>query len=257
MLNFLKNFFRKPDMAHTSAGQTDIGMVRKNNEDTFGLVEDRNMFIVADGMGGHNAGEVASRISVETIQDQFSEAVIGSIRNDMQEIRHSMISSFQTANETVIKMATEDESLMGMGCTMVMAFIDGSTLHTCHVGDARCYVASENGLMQITTDHTTLVELQKEFSDGEELLEQLPTRNVVTRVIGYPFPEAPDYNSVKLDTNNRILLCSDGLWSMVDDQMIYNTLMSADSPEDSLQQLITFANDAGGNDNITGVAVFT
>ena len=257
MFNFLKSFFHQPDIPLTSAGQTDIGQVRGNNEDNFGIVKSSNIFIVADGMGGHNAGEVASRVAVDTIRAHFSPDVLDSIKGNNQEIRHSMISCFQSANEIVMKMAVEDESLHGMGCTLVMGFVDRDTLHTCHVGDARCYIASEDGLRQITTDHTSLVELQKEYGDDQDLLEQLPTRNVVTRVIGYPFPEAPEYNSVRLKENNRILLCSDGLWSMVDDQMIFTTLISSESPEEGVKELIKFANDAGGNDNITGVLVFS
>lgn len=257
MLNFLKSFFLRPKINLTSAGQTDVGQIRMNNEDNFGMIKNNNVFIVADGMGGHNAGEVASRISVETIQKHFTKKVIDSIRGQTQEIRHSMVTCFQIANDMVMKMAVEDEALHGMGCTLVMGIVDGNTLHTCHVGDARCYIASENGLQQVTTDHTTLVELQKEFGENNDFLEQLPTRNVVTRVIGYPFPEPPEYNSAKLSENSRILFCSDGLWSMVDDQMIYNTLISADSPEDAVTQLIMYANDAGGNDNITGVVVFS
>ncbi|MBU0481939.1 MAG: protein phosphatase 2C domain-containing protein [Proteobacteria bacterium] len=256
MLNFLKSFFRHPEMPLISSGKTDIGQVRKNNEDNFGIDTNSNLFIVADGMGGHNAGEVASRLSVETIRNHFSKKTLNSIRGNSQEIRHAMISSFQFANDMVMKMAVENENLHGMGCTLVLGLVDSDALHTCHVGDARCYIASGNGLQQLTTDHTTLVELQKEFGSDHDFLETLPTRNVVTRVIGYPFPEPPEYNSARISENDRILFCSDGLWSMVDDQMIYNTLISSETPEDAVTQLLKYANDAGGTDNITGVAVF-
>lgn len=243
-------------MQLTSAGQTDTGLLRENNEDNFGIIKQSNIFIVADGMGGHNAGEVASRVAVDSIQTYFNPEVLNSIRGNSLEIRHSMITSFQSTNEIVMKMAVENERLQGMGCTLVMGFVDDDILHTCHVGDARCYVTSENDILQITTDHTSLAEIQEEYGDNPDNFEQLPTRNVVTRVIGYPFPDAPEYNSVKLYKDSRILFCSDGLWSMVDDQMIRNTLISSESPEEAVSELIKFANDAGGNDNITGVVVF-
>jgi protein phosphatase len=157
-----------------------------------------------------------------------------------------MITGFEKANNAVIALAKEDTALLGMGCTLVMAFIDGATLHTCHVGDARCYVVSGDRINQITTDHTVV----------EESGEILHNRHVVTRVIGYPFPEPPEYNKTSLQEGDKILLCSDGLWSMMDSRTIYKSIIEAESPEKASEHLIAIANGAGGNDNITAVTIF-
>ena len=153
-------------------------------------------------------------------------------------------------------LAAEDPDLHGMGCTLVMTFIDGSILHICHVGDARCYVVSGGAIKQITTDHTALVEMKNEHPETADIADQLQTRHVVTRVIGYSFPDPPEYNAVDLQKGDRTLLCSDGLWSLVDDQLLYKTIIEADSPEKAAYELVTLANTAGGNDNITALLTF-
>ena len=143
-------------------------------------------------------------------------------------------------------LANEETSLQGMGCTLVMSFINGATLHTCHAGDARCYVISGNQIKQITTDHTAV----------EESGAISHNRHIVTRVIGYPFPEPPEYNATPLHKGDKILLCSDGLWSMLDNRTIYKSITEAESPKKASKQLITLANRAGGDDNITALAIF-
>lgn len=245
MFNFLKNLFPAPPLAISSAGLSDIGQVRNNNEDCFTILEQKNIFIVADGMGGHNGGEVASLATTEIMRRHFSDQTTKTIRGKYQEIRHAMITGFEKANNTVMALAQENEELTGMGCTMVLAFIDGSTLHTCHVGDARCYVIAGDRLNQITTDHTMIEESS-----------MLSNRHVVTRVIGYPFPEPPDYNRTPLREGDKILLCSDGLWSMLDEQKIYQALNTAESPEKAVRKLVDIANAAGGLDNITALTIF-
>jgi serine/threonine protein phosphatase PrpC len=127
-----------------------------------------------------------------------------------------------------------------------MAFISGTNLYTCHVGDARCYVLSQGKIKQITTDHTVAAESP----------EIMHNRNVVTRVIGYSFPEPPEFNKTSLQEGDRVLLCSDGLWSMVDDKIICNTIEKAKDPEEASKHLIAIANQAGGSDNITALIVF-
>jgi len=256
MLSFIKNLLADFSLPVSSAGRTDIGMVRENNEDSFGTPENRKIFFVADGMGGHLGGEVASRTTVELLRDYFSRNVLKKIRGKSQEIRYSLISSFELANDKIMAMSANDEKLKGMGCTLVVALVDGNTLHTCHVGDARCYVARGEEFHQITTDHTTLTEMQKEFDASEKIFTNVQTRHVVTRVIGYPFPEPPEYNSFTLVKGDRVLLCSDGLWSMITDEMIHKILTIAPSPDEAADQLIDLANTAGGEDNITAVTVF-
>jgi protein phosphatase len=202
--------------------------------------------MVADGMGGHNGGEVASRATVEIMRRHFSKKTIAAMQGKTQEIRHAILTGFEKANDAVMALAKEDAHLLGMGCTLVMAFIDGNKLHTCHVGDARCYVVSGDRIKQITTDHTA----------AEETGDMLQNRHVVTRVIGYPFPEPPEFNTTILQDGDRILLCSDGLWSMMDEQTICKLMGEAESPEKAAKSLVATANAAGGDDNITALTVF-
>lgn len=233
-------------MTVSAAGLSDIGKIRKKNEDCFTILENQNIYIVADGMGGHNGGEIASKATIKIMRRHFSNDIVKTMHTSSQKARHAMLDSFEEANDTVMALANKEPTLQGMGCTLVMAFITGTTLHTCHVGDARCYVISADEISQITTDHTIV----------EESGEISANRHVVTRVIGYPFPDPPEYNKTALHEGDRVLLCSDGLWSMVDARMICDVITAADSPQKAAQQLIEFANEAGGNDNITALVVF-
>lgn len=255
MLKFFKKFFPDPSLITGYAGISDVGRIRQNNEDCYAVLQGENIFIVADGMGGHKAGEIASRTAVEIMRRHYSPKVIANMKGRGQEIYHTMLGSFELANNTIIDLANEDDDLEGMGCTMVMAYFDNKTLHTCHVGDARCYITDNQGLTQITTDHTTLVEMQ---NGAASLLppDQNQSRHVVTRVIGYPFPEPPEYHQTDIREGDRVLLCSDGLWSMIGDEKIYNTVIGSNSPAAVSEKLVDLANAAGGNDNITALTIF-
>lgn len=257
MLRFLKKLFRPRQTFLTCAGGSDTGMARDSNEDAFAIHADRRLFIVADGMGGHNAGEMASLAAVKIIGDYFSPAVLDSLRGNSLEIRHALVRSFTLANETVIALANEKAEWYGMGCTLVVAYLDDTTLHVCHVGDARCYILSTGSIRQLTTDHTTLSEINRGSPATEGEHEKPLSRHVVTRVIGYPFPEPPDYTACPLQAGDRILLCTDGLWSMVSDDIIFQVIHDSSSPAVAVDRLISMANSGGGPDNITGVAIFS
>lgn len=256
MLELLKKILTRSSPDIDCAGLTDVGRVRENNEDCYAILKETNIFIVADGMGGHKAGEIASRTAVEIMRRHYSRKVVARIKGNKEEIRHTMINSFELANDTIIDLACEDEDLHGMGCTMVMTFLDKNTLHTCHVGDARCYLAGESGLKQLTTDHTTLKEMQNTATETGVSPAPDQSRHVVTRVIGYPFPEPPEYHCTEIREGDRILLCSDGLWSMLDENIIYNTVIDSGSPSTAAEKLVDLANAAGGNDNITALTIF-
>ncbi|MDF1578329.1 MAG: protein phosphatase 2C domain-containing protein [Desulfurivibrionaceae bacterium] len=246
MYNFFKKILPHPSLKLTYAGLSDVGLVRENNEDCYRILEGKNIFIVADGMGGHNAGEVASRAAIEVMQRYFSDKIVKAMRSNSQEVRHAMLTAFEKANRVVMDLAEEDGDLLGMGCTLIVAFIRGTTLYTCHVGDTRCYVVSENRIRKVTRDHTMT----------EEAPGNSPSRHVVTRVIGYPFPEPPECNTISLREGDRILLCSDGLWSMVDESTILETIVKAESPAKAAERLVELANKGGGDDNITVLNVF-
>ena len=256
MISLLKKLLGDSRRSISSSGKTDTGRVRSHNEDNFCVLNDRKVFIVADGMGGHNAGEVASRVAIETLDAYLSKEAIREVKGNREEIRHFLIKGFHHTNEVVMKMAQEDESRNGMGCTLVSGLIDGDLLHTCHVGDARCYVADKRGLEQLTTDHSVIAAYEEKAGSGDATDLKRPARQVITRAIGFPFPEDPEYHCQELRSGNRLLLCSDGLWSMVNDKQIHEILMSAESTKQAGETLVQKANVAGGTDNITAVVVF-
>ena len=189
MIKLIKRLFGNSQHNISSSGKTDTGRVRSHNEDTFCVLNDRNVFIVADGMGGHNAGEVASQVAIETLDDYLSKQAIRALKGNREEIRHFLIKGFHHTNEVVMQMAQEDESRNGMGCTLVSGLIDGDQLHTCHVGDARCYIADKQGLEQLTTDHSAVAAYEEKVGSGDTADLKRPPRQVITRAIGFPFPE--------------------------------------------------------------------
>lgn len=253
MFDFLRKLCKSKPRAISFYGRTDTGMVRGHNEDSFCSLRNRRLFVVADGMGGHNAGEVASRLAIESLLEFLSEEKIREIRGNDEEIHQSMLAAFNHANQAVMSKAAADATMQGMGCTMVVCLLDEKTLHTCHVGDARCYLSEKGSLKQITTDHTTVTYIHKTDANNKDV--QIP-RQVVTRAIGFPSHEGPEYHKNMLRPGSRILLCSDGLWNMVDHTRIEQILLNAPTPEKASETLVTAANEQGGRDNITALVIF-
>ena len=254
-MGLFRKLFKSTRSIVASFGQTDTGRVRSHNEDTFCLLPEQQVFIVSDGMGGHNAGEVASRIAVESLVDHFTPEAVDRISGNHEEICHFMTMAFRDANNLVMKTAEEDESLERMGCALMACLIDHDVLHICHVGDVRCYITGENGLEQITNDHSYAAAFER-MSPEETLGKAVPPRNILTKAIGFPFPEDPDYNRRDVKRGNRLLMCSDGLWGMVDDKNLKEIIEHASTPEVACNSLIQAANEAGGRDNITALVVF-
>ena len=253
MWNFIKKLFGQGRNRISSFGRTDTGKVRKKNEDNFCILAERKFFVVADGMGGHKGGEVASRLAVESLVEIFSPETIQAISGNPEEIRHTMLNSFRRCNKTVMDQAGADEKLKGMGSTLVACLLDNNNAYVCHVGDVRCYLLNSAKMIQITKDHSIVAE-----QAGTGAPENSPgvSRSVVTRVIGFPFVQEPDFNIVPLQNDDKILLCSDGLWSMVSDEEIEKIIRQAETAEESCDVLVSCANQAGGKDNITAVVVF-
>lgn len=258
MLDFFKNLFSSQKMELNSYGRTDTGRVRDHNEDAFSILGDYRIFIVADGMGGHNAGEVASRVAIESLTSFYSRTAANSFHGSNNDIRRTLINSFNDANEKVMNLASSDDDLQGMGCTLVACYVGRKTVHSCHVGDARCYIANDNKIEQITNDHSYVATFNKNISEDEDSTVEIarPPRHVITRAIGFPFNEEPEYHNREFQAGNRLLLCSDGLWSMVDDNEMHNILMNSETPEKASDWLVNRANEEGGKDNITALVVF-
>lgn len=222
---------------------TDIGKVRTNNEDYVYAKE--NIMIVADGMGGHNAGEVASRIAVETAMEILS----GIKENYIENIKVAI----ETANEKVFSMATGERA--GMGTTMDICIYSAGKLFLGHVGDSRVYAIRNGEAIRITSDHSYVEMLLSKGEITKEEAENYPMKHMITRAVGVGEKTECDFYEFDIEENDKILLCTDGLTNMVKDEDIADIVTKAEVPEEAVENLIIRANEAGGKDNISAIVV--
>src|SRR5512140_2652630 len=243
-------------------GLTDVGRKRRHNEDAYLLDGESGLFVVADGMGGHAAGEVASRITVEAIQEYLA------LRDDEGEStwpfgfnsRYSMegnllSTAIKRANERVIRAVQNRPELKGMGTTVVAALFDGERATLVHVGDSRAYLFRDGELRRLTDDHSWVQEQVNAGILSEDEARSHPLKNVVTRALGGGAHVAVDLIEIPVGEGDRFLLCSDGLTGMVTDEEITNALSSPRSLEQIVRGLVDLANERGGVDNITAIMV--
>ncbi len=234
-------------------GMTDVGRVRQHNEDAFHISQDGRLLIVADGMGGHAAGEVASALAIQAVVDFFTN-VDGSLRQSSDMPMDQLLRrAFELAQDRVCGEAEGREELRGMGTTLIAACIVGGKVYTCHVGDVRCYVHSASGLKQLTEDHSVVGELVRAGQLSPEQARVHPYKNQIFQAIGLPQGITPGVNSSDLESRDIVLLCSDGLWEANSDVEIDAVLKQEASIKEKTESLIRLANEAGGNDNITVV----
>ncbi len=231
---------------------TDIGMRREMNQDYFFSSEEPvgtlpNLFIVADGMGGHNGGDYASRTVVETMSATARE----SREIQIPDIFRECVSR---ANEELRSYAKEHSEMKGMGSTIVAAVLDNHTLHAANVGDSRLYVVS-TGIRQITTDHSLVHEMVMRGEIDEELAKIHPDKNIITRAVGAADTIQVDTYEEELIQGEILLLCTDGLTNMVDDDTILETMNAPEDLEENTEHLVQLANEHGGKDNITVIAI--
>ncbi|HEX2154684.1 MAG TPA: PP2C family serine/threonine-protein phosphatase [Acidimicrobiia bacterium] len=217
--------------------------MRSNNEDSVyppvsGAGDDASLFIVADGMGGHVAGEVASRIAVETATD----------------IKGAPGRRVTGANHALLLEVAEHPELAGMGTTMTILEISGGVARLAHVGDSRAYLLRDSELRQLTVDHTVAAEYVAAGRISPEEAQTHPQRNMITRALGLTQNLLVDEIEEPVEPGDRFLLCSDGVNSMLTDQEIRDQL-TADTPEEAVWALVEAANAAGGHDNISAVVV--
>jgi protein phosphatase len=226
-------------------GLSDPGCVRPNNEDFFALVRERGLYIVADGMGGAQAGEHASRLAVET--------VVETILNTPQADADRLAFAFQEANRRVMEAAAGDAMLEGMGTTLVAALECGSELLIASVGDSRAYVFDGNGLVVVTEDQTWVQEVGRRLGIDEESLRTHPMRHVLTMAIGVSSQLRLHSYALQPQPGMQVLLSSDGLHGVVPAEAIGAILAGSGGLEQKCRLLIGAAREAGGPDNITVV----
>ena len=227
---------------------TDTGIIRETNQDYLFASEKSvgnlpNLFIVADGMGGHRAGDYASRHTVERI--------VASITRSEEEKPISILKeAIDKANELLIAESKRDETKSGMGTTLVIAYIFDNIMYVANVGDSRLYICGQS-IRQITRDHSLVNEMILMGEISEQEAKNHPDKNVITRAIGVKEHVEADYFEVELTKDELILLCTDGLTNMVSDDEIQKILVNDEILENKAEKLIKRANKNGGSDNIT------
>lgn len=226
-------------MRFVVGARTDVGRVREGNEDSYMVHEP--LFAVADGMGGHQGGEVASKLALDTLLKATDGA--------------ALVQAVQDANRAVFERAGSDPALAGMGTTLTAFLADRDTLRLAHVGDSRAYLLRDGDLQRITTDHTVVEGLVEkgELTPHEASIH--PQRSILTRAVGVEGEVQVDQGSIDVRPGDRLLLCSDGLTGMVDDENIHRILEERRDPQAAADALVEAANEAGGQDNVTAVVI--
>jgi protein phosphatase len=220
---------------------TDIGRVREGNEDSY--LSEEPLFAVADGMGGHKGGEVASQLALDTLEAEFREG------------RVDLVQQIKDANAAVFERSQADTSVKGMGTTLTAVVVEGGSALFAHVGDSRAYLLRADDLRQLTDDHTLVARMVKSGEISEAEAEVHPHRSVLTRALGTEPDIVVDEFDVALTDGDRLLLCSDGLTGMVTEEQIAAILSSTADPQEAADRLVRAANRAGGVDNITVVVI--
>jgi serine/threonine protein phosphatase PrpC len=245
-----------------ASGLTDIGRKRKHNEDSFVIDVEEGLVVVADGMGGHAAGEVAAKIAVDTIEQfiagtsQKEEATWPFQYNHQWRFNSNRLAvAVEQANEKVMSAVAQQPSLKGMGTTLVAAILNGSGMSLAHVGDSRAYRLREGELRRLTDDHSWVHEQIMTGILTEEEAKSHPLKNVVTRALGGGPSVMPELQEYDLMSGDRYLLCSDGLTTMLGDEELTETLRAESDPEKACRTLVERANERGGLDNITVIVV--
>lgn len=240
---------RRAEEAHMSnyelrhGGVTDTGNVRAVNQDQ--LLADGDLVAVADGMGGHRAGEVASRLAVETLRDAF-------VADPTAE---GLVAAVHAANAAVWERSESDLDLRGMGTTLVAVALVGASLAVVNVGDSRAYLLQDGRLRRLTSDHSLVAELVRAGQISEDEARTHPRRNILTQVIGAAPELEPYVGEAVPQRGARLLLCSDGLFNELDEPQIAAILAAEPDPTDAAARLVAAAKQAGGTDNITALVL--
>lgn len=243
------------------AAQTDRGLVRPNNEDNFFTDINQGLLAVADGMGGHASGEIASKIAIDVLRNYFQQAGEGKLSlkgpgydETYADRTNQLYCAIQLANEAIYEAAQGNPSLRGMGTTLAAISIQGKKLSIAHVGDSRVYLIRAGSIEQLTDDHTLVYEQFKRELISKEEAESSTIRHVLTRALGIAPSVDVDLGEMTLANGDVLILCSDGLSEMISDQEILVTATSLHDPSTTCRRLIDRANESGGKDNITVIA---
>ncbi len=248
-------------MKCTSYGLTDIGCVRDSNQDSFLIHEKKGLYIVADGMGGHAAGELASSMAVKTIYDSYTgdddpEMTVADLSQvtDEHVICERLRYAINRASQAIREESLRRPGCRGMGTTAVVLAIEGGTAYLAHAGDSRAYLIRPEGIRRLTRDHTWVADQMRAGLITESQAASSQFRNLLTRSVGQEMHVDSDCMSRRIQPDDRYLLCSDGLHGVVTDSEIYRVVRSR-PPRQASEKLVEMARARGGPDNITVVIV--
>lgn len=235
-----------------SAAITDTGIVREENQDSIFVQNSSigilpNLYIVADGMGGHRAGEVASSKAIEAFVENAANTGLKDILSVMQE-------SIAAANAYLLEMSEETKAYEGMGTTMVVAVVSGTSLYIANVGDSRLYIVNDE-IKQITRDHSLVQEMINIGELDPKSAEVYKNKNVITKAVGTEVNLTADFFDIELNKDDVILMCSDGLTNMIDDAGIREIIMTEGVSQETALRLVQQANMSGGRDNISVILI--
>ena len=251
-------------MQVTASGLTDVGLQRDGNEDSFSTEDSLGLYIVADGMGGHKAGEVASRIAVEMIsksyrkwvdEEAYENELFGTPDSSLGIQGNYILSSIKLANRVVYEMAKEYEQYHGMGTTVVIVLVLPALVIAANVGDSRIYLVRDGEIETLSKDHTIVSEQVEMGMMTPAEAETSPLRHVLTRNLGSAENVEPDVFELEPSNNYRFLLCSDGLTDLVTDEEILEAMQKEENPEQLCRQLLQTVLKRGAHDNTTIVSI--
>jgi len=238
----------------TFAAKTDIGKERKINQDFCIASGDRPyLFVLCDGMGGHQSGDVASRTAAESIETYVRMQSMLDL--DTTKAERILKNAVSYANNIVYTRAQMQETLSGMGTTTDICLLDFDMLYIAHVGDSRVYLMREGKLSQLTTDHSLVEEMVQSGLITETEAQCHPNKNVITRAVGTNKKVDVDFLSVQLERDDILLMCSDGVSGMLTEGEIKNMLISSDTMDAVAENIVNEANKNGGKDNITAIVI--
>lgn len=245
-----------------SGARSDVGQIRKNNEDNFRAEPSFELFVLSDGMGGQASGEIASEIAVETVVDHCRAAVengapefYGEPAAGLSDRTNRLASAVRLANKMIFEAAKDDPTRKGMGATIVTCWIEDRRLSLAHVGDSRAYLLRSGSFEQLTADHSLVADLVRSGVLTEQQAEVSEHQSILTRALGTQPSVQVDADEQMLVAGDVVLLCSDGLTRMVTNPEIAATLETNPNAQKAADRLIELANENGGEDNVTAIVV--
>jgi len=248
-----------------ASGITDVGLKREENEDFFSKEDSLGLYVVADGMGGHLAGEVASRVAVEMInksirkwleEEAREDELFGPPDNSLTLIGNYILSSIRMANRVVYEMAMENQEYHGMGTTVVILYVTPKLIIAANVGDSRIYMVRDGHMEMLSKDHTIVQEQVDMGTMTEEEAATSPLRHILTKNLGSAENLEPDVFEIEPSNKDRFVLCSDGLTDLVTDDEILEMTKKNRDPSNLCRKLVDMALKRGAHDNATVISVF-